>query len=103
MFFFSVCLGAGGAAATIASGGTLSRQTSSPYRTPAPPVSPPSVPQSYEPNYPNQQQQQMQQHQQQQQPQVVSNQRPNFASLYSFNLSLTNFDNILVLLYILQL
>ncbi len=31
--------------------GTLNRQSSSPYRTPAPPVSPPSVPSNYAPSY----------------------------------------------------
>ena len=35
---------------------TLTRQTSSPYRTPAAPVVPPSVPSHYAPNYPIQQQ-----------------------------------------------
>ena len=33
------------------SGGTLTRQANSPYRTPAPPVSPPSVPSNYAPSY----------------------------------------------------
>ena len=33
-------------------GGTLSRHASSPYRTPAPPVSPPALPSHYAPNYP---------------------------------------------------
>ncbi len=33
------------------SGGTLTRQANSPYRTPAPPVSPPSLPSNYAPSY----------------------------------------------------
>ena len=39
--------------------GTLPRQTSSPYRSPAPPVSPPSVPSHYAPGYITQQQRNM--------------------------------------------
>ena len=42
---------------TMQATGTLTRQTSSPYRTPAAPVVPPSVPSHYAPNYPMQQQQ----------------------------------------------
>ena len=36
---------------SVMRGGTLTRQTSSPYRTPAPPVSPPSVPSHYAPGH----------------------------------------------------